>query len=139
MAVIPTNLKLVMAQAFFLAANTYKMSLHTNSLVPDAETHKNFSDLTNEVSGTGYTAGGDDIGDPTLTSDETNEDVKVDWDDYTFVTLTVPEIRYAAIYKDTGTPSTSTIIGILDFGENKAAVAEDFMVTINAHGVLNVT
>lgn len=139
MAIIPTNLKLEMAKAFFLAANTYKMSLHTNSFVPDAETHKNFSDLTNEVSGTGYTAGGDDIGDPTTTSDEVNEEVKVDWDDYTFVTITVPEIRYAVIYKDTGTPSTSTIIGILDFGENKASVAQDFIVTINAHGVLNVT
>lgn len=139
MAKIPTNFKLKMAEAFFQVSKTYRMSLHDSSLIPNEDTHKNFSDLTDEVSGTGYVAGGDDIGDPVLTQDDELNEVKVDWEDYTFTNLTVPEIRYAAIYEDTGTPGTSTIIAILDFGQNEASVAADFIVKMNAHGVLNVT
>jgi len=139
MAKIPNNFKLKMAEAFFQAAKTYRMSLHTSSLIPDEDTHKNFSDLTDEVSGTGYVAGGDDIGDPELTQDDELNQIVVDWDDYTFSNLTVAEIRYAAIYEDTGNGGTSTIIAILDFGQNEASSAADFIVKINAHGVLNVT
>ena len=139
MAVIPNNLKQKQAEAFFTAAKTYRMSLHTSSLVPNEDTHENFDDLTDEVSGTGYAAGGDDIGDPTISRDDDNNVIKIDWADYTFSTLTVPEIRYAVIYEDTGTPGSSTIIAILDFGSNQASVAADFIVKINTHGVLNVT
>ena len=138
MAEVPHNLKLIMAQAFFLAANDYKMSLHTSELVPNPETHEYYSDLTNEVAGTGYTAGGDDIGDPTVALND-NKDAVVDWADYTFTNLTVAEIRYAAIYKDTGTPTTSPVIAILDFGQNEAPSGIDFVVKISVHGVLDVT
>jgi len=47
--------------------HTIKMSLHTNSYVPNLDTHEVFSDLTNELSGGGYTAGGATLGSKTLT------------------------------------------------------------------------
>ena len=40
------------------AADSIKMALLTSTYVPNLATHTFFSDLTNEVSGTGYTAGG---------------------------------------------------------------------------------
>lgn len=38
--------------------DTIKISLHTSSYTPNLDTHDYFSDVTNEVSGTGYTSGG---------------------------------------------------------------------------------
>lgn len=138
MATVPNNLKLKMAEAFFTVAKTYKMSLHSSSMVPD-EDMANFSDLTNEVSGTGYVAGGDDIGDPSSVALDANGNVIVDWDDYTFTNLTVADILYAVVYEDTGVAATSTIIGILSFGTVQSPSAIDLIAKISVHGVLNVT
>ena len=138
MAVIPNELLYQMAVAFFTAAKTYKMSLHTSSFVPDKDTHEYYSDLTNEVSGTGYTEGGDDIGDPTVSKDEDTDEVKIDFSDYTFSDLTIADIRYAVIYIETGVDSTSQVIAMLDFGETLSLTAEDLAVKISPHGILTL-
>lgn len=39
--------------------HTYRMTLHTSSYVPDRAVHNRFDDVTNQVTGTGYTAGGE--------------------------------------------------------------------------------
>lgn len=44
------------------ASDTIKMALLTSSATPNLNTWVHFSDLTNEVSGTGYTAGGVTLG-----------------------------------------------------------------------------
>ena len=41
--------------------DTFKCMLVTASYTPNFETHTNKSDVTNEVSGTGYTAGGETL------------------------------------------------------------------------------
>lgn len=138
MADIPNQLKLEIAQSFF-DQGPFKMSLHTSTLVPDIDAHNYFDDLTDEVSGTNYTAGGDDIGLPSsITKDNVNDRVNVIWDDYTFVNITVAEIRYAVIYKDTGDPATSPVVAILDFGSNQAVAGTDFLVEFDAEGALRV-
>jgi hypothetical protein len=49
-------------------ANTYKMSLHTSTWVPNDATNEVFADVTNELpTGGGYTAGGVTLGTDALT------------------------------------------------------------------------
>lgn len=49
------------------ASDSIKMALLTSTYAPNLATHVHFSDLTNEVSGTGYTAGGTALGTKTHT------------------------------------------------------------------------
>lgn len=48
-------------------SDTMKCMLCTSSYAPNLDTHKFKSDVTNEVTGTGYSAGGATIGSPTIT------------------------------------------------------------------------
>ena len=115
--------------------DTIKVSLHTSTLTPSPDTHTYFSDLTNEVSGTGYTAGGATLGTKTLTQDNTNDRGVADAADTTWSASTVTA-RYAAVYKSTGTASTSPVIGIIDFGADKSSSATDFVIQYHASGIV---
>ena len=48
----------VMNGSIDLDTDTIKVLLVTSAYTPDQDTHTKHSDVTNEVSGTGYTAGG---------------------------------------------------------------------------------
>jgi hypothetical protein len=48
-------------------SDTIKASLHTSTYAPNLDTHETFSDVTNEVTGTGYSAGGTTVGSKTIT------------------------------------------------------------------------
>ena len=115
--------------------DTIKISLHTSTLTPSPDTHTYFSDLTNEVSGTGYTAGGATLASKTLTQDNTNDRGVADAADTTWAASTITA-RYAAVYKSTGTPSTSAVIGIIDFGADKSSSATDFVIQYHANGIV---
>ncbi len=53
-------------QTDFLS-DTIKVSLHTSSYTPNLDTHETLSDVTNEISGTGYVAGGVTLASKTIT------------------------------------------------------------------------
>jgi hypothetical protein len=48
---------------------TLKVALTTSTYTPNQDTHHFFSDITNEITGTGYTAGGATLTSPTTTYD----------------------------------------------------------------------
>lgn len=48
-------------------SDTIKAALTTSAYTPNRDTHEFFSDITNEISGTGYTAGGATLGSKTIT------------------------------------------------------------------------
>ena len=50
-----------------LLSDTIKCMLCTSTYTPNLDTHKYKSDVTNEITGTGYTAGGATLGSPPLT------------------------------------------------------------------------
>lgn len=50
-----------------LDTDTIKVALATSSYTPNKDTHNYFDDITNEVSGTGYTAGGATLASKTIT------------------------------------------------------------------------
>jgi len=82
-----------------LDTDTIKVSLHASTYTP-AATHDFFSDLTNEVTGSNYTAGGVALGSTAITTVTTN-DAMFDAADATWSSHATgfDTARYAVIYK----------------------------------------
>src|ERR1044072_4016231 len=99
----------IMNGALDLDTDTIKVALVTSSYTPNQDTHTKFSDVTNEVSGTGYTAGGTALANKAVTADNTDNEGVFDADDVTWSSSTITA-RGAVVYKDTGTASTSKLI-----------------------------
>tara|TARA_S200002703_G_scaffold15916_1_gene13526 strand:+ start:305 stop:751 length:447 start_codon:yes stop_codon:yes gene_type:complete len=105
--------------------HTFKLAMYTNSASFDAST----TDYTtsNEVSGTGYTAGGGTLTNVTPTTSGTT--ALTDFADLTFSSSTITA-RGALIYNTTtagGSGTTDSVI-VLDFGSDKASSAGDFTI-----------
>jgi len=119
--------ELLQAQHDFTAStgDTFKLAMYTNSASFTAAT----TDYTtsNEVSGTGYTAGGGTLTNITPTTSSTT--ALTDFADLTFSTATITA-RGALIYNTTagsGTGTTNAVI-VLDFGGDKTSTAGDFTI-----------
>jgi hypothetical protein len=117
-------------------SDTVKVALTTSSYTPNQDTHDFFNDVTNEVSGTGYTAGGSTLGSKTLAA--TNNVVKFDAADTSWATSTITA-RRAVIYKDTGTSSTSPLLAWVDFGADVSSSAGTFQITWDSAGIMTIT
>lgn len=125
----------IMNGAIDLDTDTIKVMLVTSTYTPSAS-HAKRSDITNEVSGTGYTAGGTAIGSPTVTNVSTNG--VFDGNDVSWTTSTITA-RGAVLYKSRGGASTADeLICYLDFGTDKVSTAGTFTISWNASGILNL-
>jgi hypothetical protein len=119
--------ELLQAQHNFTAStgHTFKLAMYTNSASFDASTTDYTA--TNEVSGTGYSAGGGALTNVTPTTSGTT--ALTDFDDLTFSSSTITA-RGALIYNTTtagGTGTTNTVV-VLDFGSDKSSSAGDFTI-----------
>lgn len=137
---IPNSaLKKFLNKEIDIDTDTIKVMLLTNSHSNDPDTQEFIDDVSaNQVSGTGYTAGGATLASKTLTQDNTNNKAVFDAGDITWSSANGFTARYAVIYKDTGTAGTSPIIAIFDFGADKTASGSDFILTWNASGILSL-
>lgn len=110
-----------------LDTDTIKAALLTASYTPNIDTQVFLSDVnTNEVAGTGYTAGGATLTNAALTVDTTNDRVYFDADDTTWPNSTITGARYVLLYKSTGSAATSPLIGYIDLLASKSTVADTF-------------
>lgn len=119
--------------------NGIKCAIVTGAYTLDQNLHDFWSDVSaNEVSGSGYTAGGNvmtggaatvsggglvtvDIGDPATWTQNASG---------------FSNGRRAIVYHDTGVAATSRLIGFSnDFGADKGNVDGDFSITVNAAGL----
>src|SRR5215203_5712970 len=98
-------------------SNTIKAMLVTSAYTPDQNAHDFINDVSNEVSGTVYTAGGGALGSKTVTRDNTNNRGVFDAADVTWSSSTITT-RGAMLYKDISNASTSLIIEYFDFGSD---------------------
>jgi hypothetical protein len=119
--------------------DTIKVMLLDDTLAPDQDTHDYIDDLNaNEVSGTGYTAGGATLASKTIGYTAGTNVTKFDAADVTWSSSTITA-RYAVLYVDTGTPATSVLIGYTDFGEDKSSENGNFTLTWDADGIFTTT
>lgn len=117
--------------------DTIKIMLVTAAYTPSASGHAAKNSITNEVTGTGYTAGGATLASPSVV--DVGGVITFDANDITWSqnALGFTDARYAILYKDTGTAATSTLIGYLDFGADKGNVAGDFILQFSASGIVS--
>lgn len=119
--------ELLQAQHDFTAStgHTFKLALYDNNASFTASTTDYTA--TDEVSGTGYSAGGGTLTNVTPTTSGTT--AFTDFDDLTFSSSTITA-RGALIYNTTtggGSGTTETVV-VLDFGSDKSSSAGDFTI-----------
>jgi hypothetical protein len=108
-------------------SDSFKVMLVTSSYTPDVDAHDYRNDVTNEVTGTGYTAGGKATT-VTLTQNNTNNRVEIAFASVTWTGATFTA-RGAVIYKSRGgAASADELVAYLDFGSNQSASGADFTV-----------
>ena len=71
----------------------------------------------------------------TVNENDTNDRFEWDFDNPTWPSLAAGTVTRAAIYLDTGTPSTSTIVGNIEIGTNPNG--SSFTLVIGATGILH--
>ena len=102
-------------------SQVFKIALYTSSATLDATTTA--YSVTNEVSGTGYTAGGNTL---TVVAPTTSGTTAfLDFNDTTWSTATITA-RGALIYHADG--SGNPTVAVLDFGSDKTSTAGDFTI-----------
>jgi len=118
-----------------LASDVLKLLLIDADYTPNIDTHATTADLgTNEITGEGYTAGGQAITNLALTYDTTGNTVILTGDPVEWTEATFTSVRYAVI-NDT---AANKLLGYIDFGENKTSSGAAFKVKWSADGILNL-
>ena len=120
-------------------SNALKVMLCTSAYTPDQDTHQNKSSVTNEASGTGYTAGGAALATPTVNYTAGTNTLVLDAADTAWTGSTITA-RYAVIYNSTpGTDATRPLIAYVDFGADVSTTAGTFTITWDAAGLVTLT
>jgi hypothetical protein len=120
--------------------DTIKVALLTNAYTPDQDVHNYLDDVVaNEVSGTGYTAGGNTLANKTNSYNSATNVITLDADDTTWSSSTITA-RYAVIYDATpATNATRPLIGYVDFGSDQSSSNGNFTITWDATGIVRIT
>jgi hypothetical protein len=105
--------------------DTFKVMLVTSSYTPNKDTHDKRDDVTNEVSGTGYTAGGVTSA-CTVTKDTANDRVTLSFAAVNWASSTITA-RAAVIYKSRGgLASADELVCYVDFGADVSSSSATF-------------
>lgn len=122
-----------------LDSDTIKIALTTPLYTPNQDTDDFFNDVTNEVTGTGYTAGGATLTGVTWVYDSASNTWKFDAGDVSWASSTITA-RYAVIYDATpGTAATNPLIAYIDFGADVTTTSGTLSIVFDAAGVFTVT
>lgn len=119
-----------------MSGDTIKVMLLANTYTFNADHNVPGDVNSNEISGTGYSAGGVALTTKTVTQDDTNDLMKFDADDSSWTTATFTA-RFATIWDDT--IATDDLILTIDFGSDKTVTAGTFTITWSANGIARLT
>lgn len=118
------TLKLSQGGVFDFAADTFNIMLLDAAYTLGVDLDEFATDISgNEITGTGYTAGGQALTGLAWTYATDVATLAANTALWTTATFSA---RFAAVYKDTGTPSTSPLLSYIDFGELRQPAAVDF-------------
>jgi hypothetical protein len=111
-------------------ADTFNLLLVTSSYTANKDTHVKRDDVTNEVSGTGYTAGGAASA-CTVTKDTATDKVTLSFASVSFSTATITAAG-AVIYKARGGASSADeLVAFIDFGGDVSSTGATFSVGVS--------
>ena len=120
--------------------DTIKVALVSSSYTPNQDTHDYWDDVsTNEVTGTGYTAGGETLASKAVTYDSATNVTKFDAADVSWTSSTITA-RYAVIYNDSpATAAAKTLVGYVDFGSDQSSSSGTFSIVWDSAGIFTTT
>ncbi len=124
--------------ALNLDLNTHKLAMFTDTVTPSysADTAYAVSPYNaNEVSGTGYTAGGNVITTPAVAENPTGT-LRWDGDDVSWATSTITNAKFGLVYAD-ALAGNNAIVGV-NFGANFSTVAGTFLVSWASTGIFTI-
>ena len=105
--------------------DSFKVMLVTSTYAPNKDTHDKRDDVTNEVSGTGYTAGGV-ASVCTVTKDTANDKVTLSFAAVSWATATITA-RGAVYYKSRGGASSADeLVAYVDFTGDVSSTGATF-------------
>lgn len=107
--------------------DTFKGMLVTSTYVPNATTHMKRSQVTNEASGTGYTAGGFPVT-VTVTKNTANNRMEIAFSSDALPNATITA-RGMVVYKARGGAATEDeLVSYLDFGSDVTSTNGSFAI-----------
>lgn len=119
----------IMNGSIDLDTDTIKLMLVTSTYVPNIDTHTKRSDITNEVVGTGYTAGGVTLANKTVSVNNTTDRGVFTADPIDITTATITA-RGCVLYKSRGGASSADeLIAYGDFGSDITSTNGTFAIT----------
>lgn len=121
-----------------LDTDSFKVMLTTSSYTPNQDTHDFRDDITNEITGTGYSSGGSALSGVSVTYDGTSNEMRVLWNDLSWSSASFTA-RYAVIYKSRGgVSSADELLAYIDFGADQTVSSGTFTLDFTT-AVLKIT
>jgi hypothetical protein len=121
-----------------LSADIIKVMLVTSTYVPAIKTHTKISDVTNEVVGTGYTAGGITLAGKTVVANNTTDKGVFAASNITLSSATITA-RGAVLYKSRGGVATlDELVCYVDFNADITSTNGNFAITFDVNGILTI-
>jgi hypothetical protein len=118
------------------ASDTIKVMLCTSAYTPNQDTHRYKSDITNEVTGTAYTATGYTLVSKTVTYTAGTNTMSLDAADVSWPASTITA-RYAIIYDASpATDATRPLIAYVDFGADVVSSGSTFLIQWDGNGII---
>lgn len=116
--------------------DTFKVLLVTSAYTPNKDTHTKRSDVTNEVVGTGYVAGGA-AATVTVNNDTANDRIDTSLGAASWPAATITA-RGAVYYKSRGgAASADELVAYIDFGADIVSTAGTFALTASTLRIQN--
>ena len=118
--------------------STFKCMLVTSSYTYDPD-HDDRADVTNEITNTGYTAGGNSVTTSAATADDANNEAEADATDVTFTSLAAGDQPAAAIvYLTTGVAANDILISYNELTTPPAPDGNNYIIQWAAEGVFKI-
>jgi hypothetical protein len=117
-----------------MEAETHKILMVEDAHTPDFNAHNFRDDITNEVAGTGYTAGGQAFTGTEWTI--SGGVLTYDFTDPAWTTSTIPNAMAAVGYFNVGSAATDQLLFLLDFITAASSSGGTFTININASGAI---
>lgn len=131
----------LMKKSVDLVNDTIKVALVNNShtFAASSVTNDTWSDISaNEISGTGYTANGQNLAGKAVTVDNTDNEGVFDATDIAWSSASF-SAYHAVLYDDTMTSPADMLICSIDFGGVQTVSSGTFTIQWAAEGIINLT
>ncbi len=120
-----------------LEAEDNKVMMVTDSATPNFDTHDFENDLNaNEVSGTGYTAGGQNLTTTELTL--ATGTMTFDADDVTWSSSSISNAMASILKTEVGATTTNQLVMLHDFVTAASSSSGDFTIQWHANGLMTI-